>query len=129
MAKRRIFTVGFTLPGDEFEYVAFDSDQTLLDADIILFEPTLGDHYGSEMYNGRQLLTEHSSFVVKRQVDHWHSEIITAVNAGKLVVIYLAKPVDKYRHTGQQQHSGTGRSLVTKSPSQDFFTDYRAFAA
>lgn len=42
MAKHRIFTVGFALPGDEFEYVEFDSDTTLLDADIVLFEPSLG---------------------------------------------------------------------------------------
>jgi hypothetical protein len=51
MAKKRIFTVGFDLPGDEFEYIRADSTQTLLDADIILFQPTLGstseqfDHY------------------------------------------------------------------------------------
>jgi hypothetical protein len=41
MAKNRIFTIGFDLPGDEFEYVEFRSDQTLLDADIVLFQPTL----------------------------------------------------------------------------------------
>jgi len=34
--RKRIFTVGFDLPGSEFEYIKFDSDQTLLDADIIL---------------------------------------------------------------------------------------------
>jgi hypothetical protein len=34
--QNRISVVGFDLPGDEFEYIAFDSDQTLLDADIIL---------------------------------------------------------------------------------------------
>ena len=38
MARKKIFTVGFELPGDDFESVSFDSDQSLLDADIILFE-------------------------------------------------------------------------------------------
>lgn len=113
MAKRRIFTVGFELPGDEFEYVEFGSDQTLLDADIILFEPTLGNYDTYEGYNGKALLSEHSSFATKEHLDHWRSEIIAAVNAGKLVIVYLAKPLECYRHTGRKEFSGTGRSRVT----------------
>src|SRR5688572_12323003 len=113
MAKNRIFTVGFDLPGDEFESVNFDSDATLLDADIILFEPTLGNATGYESYNGKTLLNEYSSFSAKQHLDHWRSEIVAAVKAGKLVIVYLAKPRDCYRHTGQKQHSGTGRSRVT----------------
>lgn len=113
MAKNRIFTVGLDLPGDEFEYVEFDSDTTLLDADIILFEPTLGNASFEGSYNGKSLLSEHSSFSVKQRLDHWRSEIVAAVKAGKLVIVYLAKPRECYRHTGQTEHSGTGRSRVT----------------
>ncbi len=113
MAKHRIFTVGFELPGDEFEYVQFDSDQTLLDADIVLFKPSLGDCYSTENYSGKPLLAEHSSFATKEHLDHWRSEIIAASNAGKLVIIYLAKPVECYRYTGQNEYSGTGRSRHT----------------
>ena len=113
MAKSRIFTVGFELPGDEFEYVEFHSDQTLLDADIILFEPTLGIFSSETNYNGKPLLSENSSFATKDRLDHWRSEIISAVKAGKIVIVYLAKPVECYRHTGDKQFSGTGRSRVT----------------
>lgn len=113
MAKNRIFAVGFDLPGDELEYVEFDSDTTLLDADIILFEPTLGNVSSYESYNGKSLLSDHSSFSVKQRLDHWRSEIVAAVKAGKLVIVYLAKPRECYRYTGQKQHSGTGRSRVT----------------
>src|SRR5438876_9029422 len=112
MAKSRIFTVGFELPGDEFEYVEFHSDQTLLDADIILFEPTLGIFSSEKYYNGKPLLTENSSFATKDRLDHWQSEIISAVKAGKVVIVYLAKPVECFRHTGDKQFSGTGRSRV-----------------
>lgn len=92
MAKKRIFTVGFTLPGDEFEYIEFGSNQTLLDADIVLFEPSLGSvseehdlrNGGSLLHVGIPILTEYSSFVAKRQVEHWLSEILAAVNAGKI---------------------------------------------
>lgn len=116
MAKKRFFCVGFELPGDDFEYVKFNSDQTLLDADIILFEPSLGDYRAEgDYYNGRPVLGQHSSFAVKERLDHWRSEIVAAVNAGKLVIIYLAKPIECYRYTGEKQFSGTGRSRVTSN--------------
>jgi hypothetical protein len=38
MAKN-ILSVGFRFPGDVVTYLAFDSNQTLLDADIIVFKP------------------------------------------------------------------------------------------
>jgi len=113
MAKRRIFTVGFALPGDEFEYVEFSSDQTLLDADIVLFEPTLGRCSTLESYRGRALLSEDSSFQTKEHLEHWRSEMVAAVTAGKLVIVYLAKPIECYRYTGRKEASGTGRSRVT----------------
>ena len=69
MGKKRIFTVGFELPGDDFEYIPFYSDQTLLDADIVLFEPTLGDYESVESYSGRSLLTESSSFRTKERLN------------------------------------------------------------
>jgi hypothetical protein len=119
VAKKRIFTVGFSLPGSEFEYIEFESNQTLLDADIILFEPTLGSvsdepsYMLGALHAGVPVLTEYSSFVVKKQVDHWRSEILAAVNAGKLVIVYLAGPIERYRHTGEKNYSGSGKSRVT----------------
>jgi hypothetical protein len=112
MGKKRIFAVGFDLPGDEFEYISFNSDQALLDADVILFQPTLGNYGSFESYNGKPLLSENSSFSTQEHLNHWRSEIVGAVNAGKLVVIYLAKPIECYRHTGQKEFSGTGRSRI-----------------
>ncbi|WP_333805532.1 hypothetical protein [Sulfurospirillum sp.] len=42
MAQKTIFTVGFQLPTkDIFQYKGFHSNTSLLDADIILFEPKL----------------------------------------------------------------------------------------
>ncbi|MBM3544139.1 MAG: hypothetical protein FJX44_06505 [Alphaproteobacteria bacterium] len=115
MAKKRIFTVGFDLPGDEFEYVEFDSDQTLLDADIILFQPTLGNFRLAPFaeYGGKSILDEHSSFASKRYLDHWRSEIVAAVGSGKLVVVYLVKPFELNRYTGEKRFSGTGRNRAT----------------
>ncbi|MGA3193295.1 MAG: hypothetical protein ABSD73_12475 [Candidatus Bathyarchaeia archaeon] len=110
--RHRIFTVGFDLPGGDFEYVSFESDQTLLDADIVLFKPTLGDYHSSEAFQGKPLLSEHSSFSVGERLKHWRSEITAAVNAGKLVVVYLTKPVQCHRYTGITNFSGTGRNRL-----------------
>jgi hypothetical protein len=114
VAKKRIFTVGLPLPGNEFEFIQFDSDQTLLDADIILFEPSLGRcefEYGQQ-YGGKPILSHHYSHATKARLDHWRSEIAAAVNAGKLVIVFLAKPIEYYRYTGDREYSGTGRSRV-----------------
>jgi len=123
LARKRIFSVGFSLPGDEFEYIDFESDQTLLDADIVLFEPTLGPiveerdfrNGGSALFEGLPSLTEHSSFAAKKQIDHWRSEIVAALNAGKLVIVYLAVPIERYRYTGKVNYSGTGKSRSSTS--------------
>lgn len=110
---KRIFVVGFDLPGDEFEYVPFNSDQSLLDSDIVLFEPSLGGYHGFESHKGRTLLTQDGSVQLLENTRHWKSELIAATNAGKLVVVYVAKPDVCYRYTGEQTFSGTGRSRLT----------------
>jgi hypothetical protein len=113
MGKHRILTVGFELPCDDFEYVNFESDQSLLDADIVLYRPTRGGYIGYDSYGGKPLLSEHASFRVDEKLKHWRSEIMSAVTAGKLVIVYLAKPDEFYRYTGRKEYSGTGRSRVT----------------
>ncbi len=127
MANCRIFTVGFKLPGEEFEDIDFSSSQTLLDADIVLFEPTLGDWNPDEhgSYNGRLRFNEYSSFFKKEQLDHWRSEIVAAVDAGKLVIVYMAEPINCYRYTGEKEISGTGRSRVTTN----IFTEISSYEA
>jgi len=125
MARVRIFCVGFDLPTDDFEHISFDSDQTLLDADVVLFEPSLGNDVCYESYNGKPLLPEHASFSVKERITHWRNEIIAAVNAGKLVIVTLVKPEEKYRYTGDKTYSGTGRSRVT-TPHVEPISSYDA---
>ena len=112
MPKRRIFTIGFELPGDDFEYVPFDSDQSLLDTDIVLFEVGFGDHYPTGSYQGERLFDHQDSVRVAQNLQHWRAELAAATNAGKLVIVFLVKPLSYFRYTGEQQISGTGRSRV-----------------
>jgi hypothetical protein len=44
----RVFTVGLKLPGDAGEYVPFRSQQSLFDADVIIFYPTLDGYSAHE---------------------------------------------------------------------------------
>ncbi len=113
MKNKRIFCVGFDLPGEEFEYIQFDSDQSLLDADIVLFQPSFGDKYPSESYQGHDLFSHSSSVEVTKYLQHWRSELSLAVNSGKLVIIFLTKPSVHYKYTGQAEVTGTGRSRST----------------
>ena len=113
MAKKKIFTVGLDLPGDDFDYISFDSDQSLLDADIVLYEVGFGDHYASKSYEGEPLFDHYSSSRVTQNLQHWRSELTAATNAGKIVIVFLAKPLIYFRYTGDKQFSGTGRSRVT----------------
>ena len=43
MPKKRIFTVDAEFPGEDFEYVPFDSDQSLLDADVVRYALTTSE--------------------------------------------------------------------------------------
>ncbi|HEY7312638.1 MAG TPA: hypothetical protein VH643_24955 [Gemmataceae bacterium] len=113
MRKKKILTVGFKLGGGDAEHVLFESDWSLLDADIVLFEPSLGEAEYEKRYNGKPLLTERSSAEVSTRLTHWHSELRSALAAGKLIVIFLTKPLEVFVHTGEKAHSGTGRSRVT----------------
>ncbi len=124
MAKKTIFAINTDVPGEITSEVNYRSNQTLLDADIILFTPTLEIGWSSETYQGKPLLSEQKSFTALEQTRHWEKEISTAVNAGKLVVVYLAKPEDCFRYTGEKQTSGTGRNqkvtnIVTEINSYD----------
>lgn len=113
--KRSIFTIGFDLPSEEFECIEFRSVRTLLDADIILFEPTLGDvsFEPGGGYNGTSTLSHSCGLATSQALSHWRSEINAAVNAGKVVIVYLAPPEQYWRYTGEKQFSGSGRSRVT----------------
>lgn len=111
---KKILSVGFEFPGNAAEYVSLKSDRSLLDADIIIFQPEIKNHYSSyEAFQGKPQLTEHDSFRAVEDAAHWRTELKAALDAGKTVIIYLSKLEEYYIYTGQKNYSGTGRSRVT----------------
>ncbi len=113
MAAKTIFTIGFQLPTkDIFQYKYFHSNTSLLDADIILFEPKLEyqtDFFSSSQYNGKPNLSDQSSVQCINSIKHWKDELNIAFENGKTIFIFLTAPEDVYVHTGNTL-TGTGKS-------------------
>ncbi|MHC4181038.1 MAG: hypothetical protein ACYSWU_26360, partial [Planctomycetota bacterium] len=103
MASRQIFSVGFAFPGNAVEHVGFLSDRSLLDADVVLYRPSFDGCHSVGEYQAKPCLTESSSFRAKQQLQHWKSELQAVIAAGKVVIVYLAKPEEVFMYTGQKE--------------------------
>ena len=111
---KTVFTVGFEIPGNRDKYVPFDSDTSLLDADVVLFRPDITDvDYSGEPYQGKRCYDEHSSFELKERIAHWRRELRSAVESGKTVFVLLSDKDEVFVDSGQRQYSGTGRNSRT----------------
>jgi hypothetical protein len=114
MTKRIIFGVGLNLPEVEgLECIDVDSDRSLLDADIVVFYPKLLGVAFADTYNGKPRLSDHYSFLMKEKIGHWRTQMLSAFESGKTLVVFMPEKQDAYRFTGEKTHSGTGRSRVT----------------
>jgi hypothetical protein len=110
-AKRStIFSVGYEFPGGVADSVDLESTRSLLDADIVVFESGIPHEFHKETFQGKPSLTEESSFKAKEALAHWRSEITAALEAGKLIVVFLASPQEVFAHTGERQFDGKGRN-------------------
>ena len=92
-----IITIGFEIPGYSNRCYNYFSDQSLLDADIVIFEPE--DIYPS--------FDEAGSIQIKRQTSHWSKEISTALEYGKTVFVIFGKYKISQIHTGQKDFKGS----------------------
>lgn len=104
-----IFAYGLELPEEEgFVPLEMDSNRSMLDADIIVVEPTMRNfRTGGKTFQGRGVLTEHSSAMFKDTKLRWYSQIVAALEAGKNVFILLTTKDDKYYYTGERVNLGT----------------------
>jgi hypothetical protein len=110
MGKRTLLSIGYAIPGYEKVCLGFDSERSLLDADVILFQPSFHTYYSSTFYMGKRRLSDDDS---SRAVEHsrrWKQELTEALKAGKTLVIFLSSLEEVYVHLGRKEVSGTGRS-------------------
>ena len=107
---KKIITIGFDIPGYSENYNPYNSSQSLLDADIIVFEPDFSCYSYYETFQGKPSYSEYESFQLKEDTMHWYSELSTALQDGKTVFVFMSKYNEVFVHTGQKQYSGSGRS-------------------
>lgn len=112
MAKKKILTVGFSVADEDIEFSEFDSDISLLDWDIVLFKPDIGQYIfrHESMFEGKPCLSDNESFKLKAQSEHWRREIKSAIDHGKLVIVFLDELKKISIATGKKEFSGTGRN-------------------
>jgi hypothetical protein len=114
MPSRKVLTVGLELASSDTQSASFQSKQSLLDWDIVLFKPEISDFvYSSEYYLGKPSLSDTASFHLKESCEHWRREIKQAVETGKTVLVFLPELYEVYIDTGQRSYSGTGRNQKT----------------
>ena len=93
MTKTTIFSLNTVIPSTDIRTISYDSNQTLLDADVILLTPPKQALFSARVVNGTPELDNEKSIKVKQQRDHWNSEIHAAATNGKLVIVFLEEPV------------------------------------
>jgi len=115
MGERSIIAVGISLASDDVEYCDFDSNDSLLDWDVVLFRPDISQYYSysGDYYQGKPSLGDTASFGLKERCEHWRREIKDAVEGGKTVIVFLPDIQEVWVDTGRREHSGTGRSRQT----------------
>src|SRR5713226_2152842 len=89
-APMEVFSVGYEVPCHSAQHVPLESARSLLDADLIIFEPGLGVYETYDSYQGKPSLG-HESFEVKERLQHWRRELLEAFNAGRFLVVFLSQ--------------------------------------
>ncbi len=92
VARKEIYSVNTIVPGDDIIEVDYSSNQTLLDADVVLFSPTLDLPSARSILDRETDRSAETMSYLSRQQNHWKSEIIQAASNGKLVVVFLNSP-------------------------------------
>lgn len=108
-----IISIDYELFFDEIKLIDFETKQSLSDADIIICKPNINLHYNytyNPNYRGKTSYDLNSSSKIKELTVHWNKEIISALEAGKNIFIFLAEIEQFYIDTGQRNTSGTGRN-------------------
>jgi hypothetical protein len=129
MSDKRILTIGFELASPDTHYESFKSKTSLLDWDIVLFKPEIGELLiYSEYFQGKPSLSDSASFQLKDSCEHWRREIRQAFETGKTVIVFLSSIEDVFVDTGQRSYSGTGRNQRTTRHVAEY-NNYQAIPA
>jgi hypothetical protein len=100
--RRKIISVEYEIPGFSEDHCIYASDQSLLDADLIVFQPREFGSYG----DGKVSFTEAGSFAIQESTKHWKRELLTALEYGKTVFLFLGRYEVASFQTGESEIKG-----------------------
>lgn len=120
---KSIISIGFDIPGYDDQCLRLDSDQSLLDYDIIIFTPQISGtfSYSQTQFKGKPWLDESNSFNLKEKSERWRQELTSAFDHGKTIIIFLPPYEEVYVATGDHSYSGSGRNRVTTTHVEAFY--------
>ncbi len=103
MAEKKIISIGFEWPGEVIESHSLESNQSLLDGDIIVFQPDIYPYFTSSREIGmassaKPQLSINSSVELLEDCYQWKSEIEEAIKSGKTIIVFLSKIQEVFIH-------------------------------
>ena len=125
--KKKIISVGFSIPGYSDCFHNYDSSQSLLDADIVVFEPDFSRYSVCRTYpkfRGKPNFDENNSFRIKEDTERWKSEISTALSGGKTIFVFMARYEEVFVCTGERKISGMGENARVTTNTVDLYNNY-----
>jgi hypothetical protein len=120
MDKRVVFVGEEIIEADNVSNLAYGSNESLLDGDIIVFSIEISSYRSSETFQGLDCLDDDYSFRLRRATGHWNSELRAALLDGKTVLVFLTDCPEVSIATGRKETSGTSRNIVTKRIVETF---------
>lgn len=92
--EKQIFTIGYTVPTFDKNYIDFYSEQSLMDADILLISPESFEPRGnwvSFTVSDGGCYNVETSRVYRQKISQLRKEIEDCLNSGKTVFVFLTK--------------------------------------
>jgi hypothetical protein len=113
--KRKLISIGYEIPGISNDCYEYSSDQSLLDADVVVFEPETYD----KTYGGKVSLSESGSFQIQQDAEHWRRELSTALEDGKTIFLIF--------RSYQVVSIDSGRKEFKGARTINYVTDYNNY--
>lgn len=114
--KLRAASVGYEFRDPRVEDIEFGSNQTLLGYETVLMNIDglnyLYDNSG-RTYLGHASLGERASFRIREDAKRRKRELLTLLELGGTLILFLPAPEFWYVDSGNREYSGTGRNRTT----------------
>lgn len=91
---KKIISIGYEIPGHSDDYVSFGSEQSLMEADVLLISPDSlkpNGHWVSFTSSDSGCYDVDASRIYKQKISHFKKEVTDHLKAGKNVFMFLTK--------------------------------------